>query len=523
MPGTHRIAGVPSALGDDWFQPTDPRTGQPVADRFPEATVHEVSSAVDQAVASVPDLSTMPSPTRGEFFHRLADQLARQGARLVAQADVETGLGRDHLGRELDDAIHRLRQLAADVIAGEDVSAMIANRGRSRTMRVGRGPVVAFGSSVSPFVFGVPGADAMTALAAGCPVIHKSAPVHPATSEAIAAIVDGMLASGGWPAGAHGLLHGRRAAVGEELVAADGIAGVAYTGPYTPGRGLFDLAMARSQPASFHATFTSANPVVVTTGALRSQRDVLADHIAGAVTRAGGQGPVRPGVVVVPVGVDGDWFIDALADRLRAAGPHPMLTADLHATFATGVARRSAVAGVTSIVERIIDASGGYAQDPVLLAAGLDDFLASALLCEPCVGPLLVVVQCEDERMTEALGGLHGALVGGLYTDLDHDDPDMVRTLARAMTSLVGRLVVNEPMRLPVPGARAMHGGPWPAASDVAWTSLGPDAIRRWQRPVTFEGCLDALLPPPLQDANPWSIVRTVDGSPTTAPLSTRT
>ncbi len=42
----------------------------------------------------------------------------------------------------------------------------------------------------------------------------------------------------------------------------------------------------------------------------------------------------------------------------------------------------------------------------------------------------------------------------------------------------------------------------------------GTAAIRRFLRPVCFQGVPDALLPPALQDANPLAITRHVDGRP---------
>ena len=44
------------------------------------------------------------------------------------------------------------------------------------------GPVAVFGSSNFPFAFSVPGGDTASALAAGCPVVIKAHPAHPATS-----------------------------------------------------------------------------------------------------------------------------------------------------------------------------------------------------------------------------------------------------------------------------------------------------------------------------------------------------
>ena len=56
------------------------------------------------------------------------------------------------------------------------------------------------------------------------------------------------------------------------------------------------------------------------------------------------------------------------------------------------------------------------------------------------------------------------------------------------------------------------HGGPYPAASSGAHTSVGMTAIRRFLRPVALQNAPQSVLPPELQDGNPLGIWRRVDG-----------
>jgi NADP-dependent aldehyde dehydrogenase len=44
------------------------------------------------------------------------------------------------------------------------------------------------------------------------------------------------------------------------------------------------------------------------------------------------------------------------------------------------------------------------------------------------------------------------------------------------------------------------HGGPYPATTDVRFTSVGT-AILRFARPVCYQGFADALLPAELRNA----------------------
>jgi NADP-dependent aldehyde dehydrogenase len=62
-----------------------------------------------------------------------------------------------------------------------------------------------------------------------------------------------------------------------------------------------------------------------------------------------------------------------------------------------------------------------------------------------------------------------------------------------------------------------VHGGPFPATSDGRSTSVGTLAIERFLRPVCYQNLSDALLPTPLQNANPWGLTRRIDGVVTPA------
>ena len=64
-----------------------------------------------------------------------------------------------------------------------------------------------------------------------------------------------------------------------------------------------------------------------------------------------------------------------------------------------------------------------------------------------------------------------------------------------------------------------VHGGPFPATTAPAHTSVGMTAIARWLRPVAYQNAPEALLPPELRADNPLGIWRRVDGELTREPL----
>jgi len=58
-----------------------------------------------------------------------------------------------------------------------------------------------------------------------------------------------------------------------------------------------------------------------------------------------------------------------------------------------------------------------------------------------------------------------------------------------------------------------VHGGPFPATTDVRTTSVGTQAIYRFTRPVCYQDFPENLLPAALQNDNPLQIARLVNGS----------
>jgi NADP-dependent aldehyde dehydrogenase len=83
----------------------------------------------------------------------------------------------------------------------------------------------------------------------------------------------------------------------------------------------------------------------------------------------------------------------------------------------------------------------------------------------------------------------------------------------------VGRLLF-EGVPTGVAVTQAMqHGGPFPAATDSRFSSVGTDAVFRWLRPITYQDCPNTLLPEALQNENPLALTRTVDGQQTQASL----
>src|SRR6201999_1694763 len=75
-----------------------------------------------------------------------------------------------------------------------------------RSMSKPLGPVAVFGASNFPLAFSVAGGDTASPLVAGCPVVVKSHPAHPGTSELVGRVVQKAVKESGLPAGVFSLL-----------------------------------------------------------------------------------------------------------------------------------------------------------------------------------------------------------------------------------------------------------------------------------------------------------------------------
>ena len=122
----------------------------------------------------------------------------------------------------------------------------------------------------------------------------------------------------------------------------------------------------------------------------------------------------------------------------------------------------------------------------------------------------LVVEYGTLDELESALGSLDGQLTATLR--LGEGDTEFARRLLPTLELLAGRILVNGwPTGVEV-GHAVVHGGPFPATSDSRTTSVGSLAIARFLRPVAYQNLPDELLPPELQEANPWRVPRRVDG-----------
>ncbi len=509
---------------DAAVQGHSPYTGEPVGRPVPDSTPSEVDGVARAAGAAAGALADLSLAERAGLLRAVAAALAGDRDAIVALADAETGLGAGRLGGELTRTTAQLEMFAGVVEDGTvleaiidpaDPAALPVPRPDLRRMLVPIGPVAVYAASNFPLAFSVAGGDTASALAAGCPVLVKAHPGHPGLSVHCARLVSAALAGAGAPAGSFGIVHGLDA--GRALVTHPAITAAGFTGSLAGGRALFDLASSRPDPIPFYGELGSLNPAVLTPGAVQARGAALARAFVDSMTLGAGQFCTKPGLLFLPAG---HGLTETLAQAVTAAPVGPLLSARLQQGFERTAADLAAVPGVRAVVPPSTVDGDGYRVPAALLSVSAVDLVArSDELLTECFGPAALLVEYGSiVDLIAALEVLPGTLTATVHAEAD-SEPVLAAGLLARLARRAGRVIFGGwPTGVAVTWAQ-QHGGPWPATTAPLHTSVGVTAVRRFQRPVAYQGLPDALLPEPLRNANPLRIPRRVNGRISTDPV----
>jgi NADP-dependent aldehyde dehydrogenase len=455
----------------------DPRTGERLEPGVPETDPKTVAELGVAAATAARPLAELPLPDRAALLDAVADALEAAADELVPLADAETALGRTRLTGEVERTTGQLRLLAGEV-RGEGFQRDVAEPGFVRAL-LPIGPVAVYAASNFPFAFSVAGGDTASAWAAGCPVVVKAHPGHPATSARTAEIVGDALAKAGAPEGTFALVHGFEA--GQALITDPNIKAAGFTGSVRGGRALFDAAVSRPDPIPFYGELGSVNPVFVTPSAVAARGEEIARGYVGSFTLGSGQFCTKPGLLFLPAG---HGLEAVLSEAVASIDAPALLTPQIADGFRTGVERLAA--GTRTVAE----SAGAH-----LFAVSAEEFAARPELTEECFGPASILVEyASEEELRAAAAAAPGSLTATVHAE--PSDADLARGLVAELARHAGRVVYNGwPTGVAVNHAMH-HGGPWPATTTPLHTSVGTAAIRRFQVPVSFQGLPEELLPP---------------------------
>jgi len=504
------------------FSANDPATGTQLAPSYHEAFPAEVERAAELAAEAFVSYRKQSGQARADFLRKIATEIENLGDALITRAQQETGLPEARMKGERARTCGQLRMFADLVEDGSWVDARIDHadptrhpvpKPDTRSMLQGLGPVAVFGPANFPLAFAVAGGDTASALAAGCPVVVKAHSSHPGTSELVGFAVQRAVAASGLHEGVFSLLFGSGRAVGQALVQHHQIKAVGFTGSKKAGRELFNLASLRPEPIPFFGELSSINPVFLLPGAMEERSSQIAAGLHASATLGVGQFCTNPGIVVAEKNMVTATFARQFRDLMVNTKPGVMLNAGTRSAYCQGVSRLETHTEVRAMTVVKCDAGAGSAQaGAAFFRSDLSAFLSDPALGDEIFGPAtLLLIHEGSEQLLAFARGLEGQLTATVH-GTEKDIQEHAELLA-VLETKVGRIVFNGfPTGVEV-CASMVHGGPWPAATDSRFTSVGTGAIFRFARPVCYQSCPQAALPCELRDENPLGIQRLVDQS----------
>jgi alpha-ketoglutaric semialdehyde dehydrogenase len=506
----------------DTYRAVSPLDSSTLEPAFHAATEQDVDTVLRLADTAFSTYRESTGAVRAGFLERIADEIIALGDDLIARAHKETGLPAARLVGERGRAVGQLRLFAEVAREGSWVDARIDTaipdrqpvpKPDLRRMLIPIGPVIVFGSSNFPLAFSVAGGDTASALATGNPVIVKAHSGHPGTAELVAGAICRAVAACGLPAGVFSMLHGSGKVIGTALVRHPLARAAGFTGSLAAGRALFDAAQARLDPIPVFAEMSSVNPVFILPEAMRERGQKIAEGLRTSVTMGVGQFCTKPGLVFGLGGDVFDRFQGIFAGLLEAVAPATMLHGGIRESYETGLKQASAASGVSVVARSKERPEAAHTHGEAVVArTDLASFRRQGQLAHEVFGPFALLISAaslaELEQVATELSGQLTATVHATVGDLAQ-----AGSLIRLLERKAGRLIVNGfPTGVEVCPSMN-HGGPYPATTDVRFTSVGTAALYRFVRPICYQDFPASHLPDALRDENPLGIRRMVNGT----------
>lgn len=503
--GKSFIGTTQKAKGENTFKTIRPALNEVNDWTFLEATEAEIDEAVHLAWTAFKIYRNTTNEERALFLTAIADEIEALGEFLIETYCKESGLTQSRAIAEKNRTLFQLRSFA-EMLHSDDwkqVAIDYADPNRPgkpkpdlRRSVLPLGPVAVFGASNFPLAYSTAGGDTASALAAGCPVVVKSHPMHAGTGELVASAVVKAVIATGMPNGVFSNLNSMGIEVGQQLVKHPKIKAVGFTGSIRGGRALLDLVAQRDEPIPVFAEMGSINPVVITQNALVVNGSKWAETYASSITLGTGQFCTNPGLIL---GIDSpelNEFASELARRIVTVDPMVMLHPNIKSDYSRLKSEVTQQEGVT-VLSKDLSVKMNYADQAVVSVDGAT-FLSNSKLHTEVFGPFSIVVKCKNEaELLEIIENLEGQLTGTILAE-DEDLPQLT-ALVDEMRQRVGRLIFNGvPTGVEVCSAMN-HGGPYPSSTDARFTAVGTHSVRRWVRLISYQNMPNALLPKELK------------------------
>lgn len=498
------------------FTALNPRTREPLPEKFPVSDAATVKRLVEAANAAALELRNAKPEAIASFLDNCATNIEKRADDLVHWANLETGLPAEPRLRnvELPRTLNQLRLAAKAVRERSFCEPIIDTKTNVRSMNGSLGaPVVVFGPNNFPFAFNaVMGGDFAAAIAAGNPVIAKVHPSHPKTSQLLAQCAWDALQASELPGATLQMIYDLPREAGFELVTSPGIGAIAFTGSRRAGLALKQAAEGAGKLA--YLELSSINPIFILPGCIDERGEELATELFSSCAMGAGQFCTSPGLSIVIDSPKTRTWLAALTSHFGGTAPGTLLDARAPAHLSEAVAHLQA-SGAQILVGGKAKADGPFAFENTLLQVSGAAFLAQpvALQTEAFGTVHMVVVAESFEQVLAIASSLEGNLTGAVYSAKNGVDDALYEPLASILRYKVGRLL-NDKMPTGVAVSDAMqHGGPFPSTGHPGFTAVGmPSAIRRFVARHGYDAVRPERLPPELQDKNPLNVWRNVDG-----------
>jgi 2,5-dioxopentanoate dehydrogenase len=485
--GKNHIGYQASAYGNHVFFGVDPRNNQPFETPFHQASPEEVESALTKSQEAFEAYRLITIEKRVRFLEAVSEKLKANKEILIHWFCAESGLPQDRAEVEFARSCFQFEYYAKAVETGYALEIKLDAADPDRKpnpkpsltkLNIPVGPVVVFGASNFPFAYSTLGGDVASALAAGCSVIVKAHAMHPHTSSISAQFILETAKEHDMPDGILCHLLAEDFTVGQQLVQDPRVKAVGFTGSIGGGMALQKLINERKEPISLYAEMGSSNPVAVTKTALEKRASEIGKQISASVLLNAGQFCTSPGLLFIEETASFNVFKEELVRAFSQSELQCMLHPGISKRYFERVKEHAALVDIIYEGKRV----GNFIQ-PTLAETTAANFQANPQIQEEIFGSYLTIVKCADEvELRMCLHLLEGQLTTSLYAETEE-----INGYLPVLTAKSGRIIFNGvPTGVEVSFAQ-QHGGPFPSSLNSYFTSVGWDAIKRFQRPVTFQ------------------------------------
>jgi len=482
-----------SSKGQKTFKSFNPLLNQEIDFIFFEATKDEIEETMQLAKKAFPILAQTAGKSRAIFLREIASLLEINRSILIQHYSLESGLNSDRGNIELSRTIWQLETFARAVEENNwdllqqneaDLTRLPNPKPAFQKMAFPLGPVVVFGASNFPFAYSTAGGDTASALAAGCPVIVKSHPMHAATSNLVAQLVIEAAQKTGMPDGTFSHLNAVDFEVGTRLVLHPNTKAVGFTGSFAGGMALQKLSQQRDEPIPVFAEMGSLNPIIILPEAMQHDGEKIALQIANSITQSAGQFCTKPGLIFVLKNDHLDNFLDQLKSNFVAVEPQCMLHPTIWKRYNLGREAISAQGKVGTWIE-VKSEKPNFGTLQISKTDG-KTFQQNIKLQEEVFGPHSLLIVCENlSALQSCIQSLSGQLTASFFASTE--EMKNHSNLLFNLKQIAGRIISNGvPTGVEVCDSMH-HGGPFPATTDSRFTAVGKDAIWRFLRAITFQ------------------------------------